>query len=112
MLFCSARDITERKIVEQAVLASEIRYRSVFETSLDAISITRLSNGALVDVNTAFLDSLGYERDDVLGRTSQQLDIWVDPANRDEFLERCEPTRVAGISRRGFEEKTGNRCGG
>lgn len=101
MLYCSARDITERKKVEAARLASEVRYRSVFETSLDAISISRLSNGAFVDVNTAFLDSLGYERDDVLGRTSRELDIWVDPANREEFLERVR----TNASCRNFEAR-------
>lgn len=77
--------ISERKKTQEALQASERRYRSAFQTSLDTINITRLHDGQYIDVNGAFLELMGYRRDEVIGRTSIELNIWADPADR-EFL--------------------------
>ncbi|MFA5365842.1 MAG: PAS domain S-box protein, partial [Candidatus Bathyarchaeia archaeon] len=61
-----ARNITERKKAEEALLASEKRYRELYEKSplgyqsLDA-------EGRFIDVNQAWLDTLGYSREEVIG---------------------------------------------
>jgi diguanylate cyclase (GGDEF)-like protein/PAS domain S-box-containing protein len=87
-------DITNRKIVEerlakaqQALLTSELRYRTAFQTSLDAININRMSDGAYVDCNQAFLDIVGYTREEVIGRTSLELKIWANPRDRQNLIE-------------------------
>jgi diguanylate cyclase (GGDEF)-like protein/PAS domain S-box-containing protein len=83
------QDITEGKIVEQrlveadkALRASEERYRTAFQTSIDAININRLSDGKYIDCNQAFLDILGYQREEVIGRTSLELEVWADSRDR------------------------------
>jgi diguanylate cyclase (GGDEF)-like protein/PAS domain S-box-containing protein len=88
------RDITEAKAAEQrlaaaqvALGASEERYRATFQSSIDAININRLSDGVFVDVNEAFLRFVGYERDEVIGRTSRELNFWVDPEDRQRMIE-------------------------
>jgi len=75
------RDITDDKRaaerlakIREALRVSEQRYHTVFQTSLDAISINRIDDGSFIDCNKAFLDTLGYERDEVIGRTSQELE--------------------------------------
>jgi diguanylate cyclase (GGDEF)-like protein/PAS domain S-box-containing protein len=87
------RDITEEKaagerlaITTDALRVSEERYRIAFQTSIDAININRLSDGKYVDVNQSFLDSLGYEREEVLGRTSLELGIWESPSDRQSMM--------------------------
>jgi diguanylate cyclase (GGDEF)-like protein/PAS domain S-box-containing protein len=80
----AAMQLTE---MQQALRTTEKRYRAVFQTSLDPISITRLSDGTYIDVNPAFLKLLGYERDEVVGRTSLELGVWVDPADRKHLSE-------------------------
>jgi diguanylate cyclase (GGDEF)-like protein/PAS domain S-box-containing protein len=83
------RDITDDKEaaerlakIREALRLSEQRYHTVFQTSLDSININRLSDGRFIDCNQAFLNNLGYEREEVLGRTSQELGIWADERDR------------------------------
>jgi diguanylate cyclase (GGDEF)-like protein/PAS domain S-box-containing protein len=81
------RDVTRRKQAERQLRDSEAHYRSVFNAAIDCISISRLSDGKLVDVNQAFLDLLGFRRDEVIGRACLELGIWVDPQARDDMAQ-------------------------
>lgn len=85
-------DISEQKaakerltVVTEAMWASEDRYRTAFQTSLDAISITRARDGLYLDVNSAFMDVTGYTREEVVGRTALELNIWVNLEDRSHF---------------------------
>lgn len=69
--------------VQRALRQSEERYRTAFQTSIDAINLNRLSDGAYIEVNKAFLDIIGYTREEVVGRTSLELAIWADPKDRE-----------------------------
>jgi len=75
-------DITERKRAEKQLRDSEERYRTAFQTSLDAIAINRLDDSRYIDCNQAFLDITGFIREEVLGRTPQELEIWANPRDR------------------------------
>ena len=88
------RDISEAKAAEERLLAaqraqqaSELRYATAFQTSLDAVNINRLSDGAYLDCNQAFLDIMGYEREEVIGRSSLDLNIWADQRDRERLVE-------------------------
>ncbi len=80
-------DITARVKAERALAKSEARYRLAFQNSLDAVNINRLSDGLYIEVNQGFLDIMGYQAHDVLGRTSLELDIWADPTDRQHLVE-------------------------
>jgi diguanylate cyclase (GGDEF)-like protein/PAS domain S-box-containing protein len=70
----------EERLAEatRALQTSEARYRTVFQTSLDSVTISRLSDGEFIDVNKAFLDLTGWQHQDVIGKTSAATAIWVD----------------------------------
>jgi diguanylate cyclase (GGDEF)-like protein/PAS domain S-box-containing protein len=87
-------DITEHKRAEEALRSSEARYRSVFQTSLDGIAINRLSDGMYIDVNKAFLDLTGYQREEILGKTSLELGIWADLNDRKQWVELLQRRRL------------------
>jgi len=68
------RDITEQKAALErlsstleVLRASESRYRIAFQTSMDAMSITRFSDGVYLDVNEAALNGFGFTREEFIG---------------------------------------------
>ena len=88
------RDISASKAAAEALKLSEVRYRSVFETSPDAVVITRMSDGVILDSNQSFLNSTGFRRDEVIGRTTRELGIWVHDSERTEYMERMNRDRI------------------
>jgi PAS domain S-box-containing protein len=65
-VLASARDITERKRAELALLDSEEQYRAIFNASADAL-VLRDADFRIVDVNATYEAMSGYTRDAVVG---------------------------------------------
>jgi len=74
--------------VTEALLINEERYRTVFQTSKDALSITRVQDGMNVDVNKAMLDLLGYEPEEIIGKSSLELGVWPETRDRVYLIEK------------------------
>ena len=79
-------DITERKQVEKALRESEEKFSKVFYASPIPLSINRVSDGRYVEVNGSFLERSGYQREEVIGHTAQEMGVWVDPAEREKMM--------------------------
>ncbi|HYL97803.1 MAG TPA: PAS domain S-box protein, partial [Blastocatellia bacterium] len=73
------RDITQARLAEQALRASESRFSLAFNSAPVVIGITRAADGKCIDVNETFLRLTGFTREEVVGRTGQELGLWVDP---------------------------------
>jgi PAS domain S-box-containing protein len=58
------QDITERKRAEEALLESETRYRSIFDSSADGIVIIDPGTSAMIDFNQQACTQLGYTREE------------------------------------------------
>jgi diguanylate cyclase (GGDEF)-like protein/PAS domain S-box-containing protein len=71
-------DITDEKRTAEALKASEARYRSIFEASMDAITITRLNDAVYLDVNPGAVKTFGFSREEFIGRTAAELGIFTD----------------------------------
>ena len=67
-----ARDITERKQAEEAIRASEARYRHLLESLRDAYASIDME-GRIGDFNQAFTDMLGYSPEEVRGLTYRDI---------------------------------------
>ncbi len=61
-------DITDRKKGETALIASELRYRRLFESAEDGILLINAETGVIEDVNPFLINLLGYPRQDLLGK--------------------------------------------
>jgi PAS domain S-box-containing protein len=66
------RDFTERKKTEEALRASENRFRSLFEFSPDAIVATD-AEGKIAELNGQVAKFFGYERAELLGQPVEML---------------------------------------
>ncbi len=79
---------------------SEARLSKVFQASPDAIVVSAMPGGAIVDVNDGFTRMTGFSRDQTLGRTSLDLGLWRDPEDRQRMIaaleERGEVHNLAG----------------
>ena len=92
-----ARDVTRRKLAEDALRASEARYRQLFERNLAGVFRSTVG-GRFLDCNEAFARIFGYRsREEVLARTTS--DFYFDPKDyelaitrlkQEKFLSSCE----------------------
>ncbi|MCA9257220.1 MAG: PAS domain S-box protein, partial [Phycisphaerales bacterium] len=80
-------DITDRKRTEAALRASESRYRMFVDNATDALFLHD-SHGHIVDVNIQACRSLGYERDELIGRLPTVFDPNVTQSQIDEIHRR------------------------
>ncbi len=95
------RDITHRIKAEEALRASEERFRLAFLTSPDSININRLEDGLYVDINEGFTAITGYTREEAIGKTSLEINIWDNPDDRTKL--------VKGIEKRWLRRKFGSQ---
>jgi len=78
--------ITERKRAEAALRESEQKFSVLFEEAAFAVSLSRLPDGVIVDVNEAFERTFGYTKQEVIGKTSLELGLNPDPEGRARVL--------------------------
>lgn len=90
--------VNQRLILENA--EEHRNLQRIFNTSPDAASITRLSDGLVVDVNQGFLAMSGYTREEVLGNSTLSMKIWHHPEDRETFL--WELVATGGCENREF----------
>jgi PAS domain S-box-containing protein len=81
---------------EAKLRKSEEKFRLAFYTSPDSINLNRASDGMFIDVNQGFTALMGYSREEVIGRSSLDLNIWDDPTDRDRL--------VSGLTTTGYVE--------
>ena len=81
------RDITERKRAEDGLRESEARFSIAFNASPISSVIATLDEGRYVAVNDTFLSLTGYKREEVVGHTSADLNIWPTPEMRAEVTQ-------------------------
>ncbi len=69
---------------------SEEIYSKIFHISSSMLSLSTVKDGKFILVNDAFLTTLGYSREEVIGHTSLRLGIFADPDGRARLLKALE----------------------
>lgn len=69
-------DITERKHAENELLISNEKFTTAFQVGPAGLTITRISDGKFIDVNDSFLNMFGFNREEVIGHTSLELNMF------------------------------------
>ncbi|MFA5903898.1 MAG: PAS domain S-box protein [Desulfobacula sp.] len=65
---------------------SNDRFRLAFMTSPDSINLNRVEDGMYLEINDGFTKIMGYTREEVVGKSSLDLNIWADPGDRDRLV--------------------------
>ena len=69
-----------------SVRESEEKFSKVFHATPDAISISTLGDGLNIDINEGFVALTGYTREEIVGHTMYELDLWVDDEEFNRFI--------------------------
>ena len=84
------KDLILLKQAELEVTKSEEKFRKAFMTSSDSVNINRLSDGMYVSINNGFTNILGYTAAEVIGKTSIELNIWVEEETRNILVNKLK----------------------
>ena len=105
-----ARDITERKKAEEAVIESEERLRSVFEAAVDGLAYVDTS-GKVVEVNNRLMEIMGYGVNETVGRNIAELGD-IDQEDLPKVLKAMEEVIATGKPVKDFEATLIRKNGG
>ncbi|NET30765.1 MAG: PAS domain S-box protein [Cyanothece sp. SIO1E1] len=79
--------IAERKQAETELRFSEEKFSKAFHSSPNPITISTLVDGNLIEANDSFLHLYGASLEKVLGHTSLELNLWVEPEDRAKMIQ-------------------------
>ena len=100
------KNIKERKMAEQAIKESEMRFRMTFDQAFDPIFISEIIEGQIpkiVDINKAVTTKLGHKREDIIGKPMNSFNI---NEKEEKILERvtkiisCEPLNFESVHKK------------
>ena len=94
-LLSMAEDITEKRRAEEAQSLSEAKFSGAFQCNPDSVTITRISDGQIIDVNEHFETVTGFSRNDVVGKNALDLNLWVNPAEREALFGQLKRGKIA-----------------
>ena|GEM_PF-1161059 len=101
------RDITERKQAEVALQNLAQKFSKAFSCSPDSITISTLAEGRFIEVNDSFVKLSGYERNEAIGKTSFELNLWVHDRDRLNLLQELQAREVVRNLELEFRQKSG-----
>lgn len=82
------RDVSGRQRIEEDLRQSNQKYIRMIQSSPDAITLRTLPERRYLEVNEGFCRMTGYAAEEVIGKTSAELNVWADPEQRGATLQK------------------------
>jgi PAS domain S-box-containing protein len=98
-------NVTDHRRAEELVSFSEKKFQAAFDSSPDPMCIITPSNRKIIDANTSFVEWSGYSKEEIIGRTTAELNVWVNKDDRSRFMDALS----AGNNIRSMEVQLKNR---
>lgn len=92
-----SEDITKQKEYERQLKEREEMFAASFYYSPIMKLTTEFPSGHIVEVNPVFLKTLGYDRESLSGKSSADIDLWADPAEKQRFIEKITKNRKVSL---------------
>ncbi len=73
-------------VIRAEVEKAELRFRKAFQASPGMFVISDPWTGRHIDINDHWLQVMGWRREEVIGRTAEDLNVWVDPRDRHRLV--------------------------
>ena len=105
-------DISERKLAEQMTREAKERIEFYFNSSPNAVVISRLSDGIITDLNKAFCHLCGYTKEEAVGKTTLDVSAWVNPDDRLRFMDILQAQGHCENFEAQFRRKDGSQISG
>ena len=99
-------DITERRRVEESLKQSGELFTKAFQKSPIPLTISR-PDGAIYDVNEAWLKTVGYTREETIGNSALKLQIWANPNHRAAFVAQLDQKGIVTDYEAQYRTKSG-----
>ncbi|MHB8995518.1 MAG: PAS domain-containing sensor histidine kinase [Armatimonadota bacterium] len=108
-ILLTMEDITERKQIEAALTASEIRYRQLFETAQDGILLVHAHTGQIIDVNPFLENLLEYTHDEMIGMKLWEVGPFKDVAAAKVAFEKLQDEKYIRYEDLPLQTKAGRK---
>ena len=102
------RDVSEWNEIQASLRWNEQLFRAVFEASPESVCILDVQTGKYVDVNNSFCQTTGWSREDAVGRSPNELALWVDPKDQEKLMAEIGDNGVAINFETQFRNKNGS----
>lgn len=79
------QDITVQKLAQEHLSKSEKKFSSIFHFNFNPMAISDIETGQFFDINEAFTNWTGYSREEVIGLSSHDLHLLVNPGDREKI---------------------------
>lgn len=106
-LLSSIRNIDELIITKEYLRRSEQKFKLFFQSSPDAISINRYSDEVFVEVNESFLNETQYTREELLGKSLMDFNLWVSNKDLLFFINEINENKEVSNMETQFRKKDG-----
>lgn len=77
--------LVSRRLLEE-IQAEKEKYNVTFQTSPSAILLTKMSDGTIIEVNDGFQRMMGYQAEEVVGKTTIGIKLWNHESDRDAVM--------------------------
>ena len=103
------KSMKNKSVLQEKLVASELRYRRLFESTKDGILILDAETGKIVDVNQFLIDLLGYSKKEFIEKFIWEIGAFQDIIeNKDKFIE-LQQTEYVRYENLPLETSDGNK---